>query len=113
MMFSLKQFSVYEPWTDWITFGCRIFYQASLMFKTSERGFSINKELLVENLHEQSLVGLQQVHDGVTARGGIECVVVTKKLIHSDRNAHARYVEILEKQSTEARRRRRNNHGHC
>ncbi|KAJ8890713.1 hypothetical protein PR048_010222 [Dryococelus australis] len=42
-----------------------------------ERGFSINKEL-VENLH-----------------GGIESVVVTKKRIHSARNAHARYVEVL------------------
>lgn len=67
-----------------------------------ERGFSINKELLVENLHEQSLVGLRQVHDGVTARGGIHNVVVTKKLIHSARNAHTRYVEAQEKQRTTA-----------
>ncbi|KAJ8884064.1 hypothetical protein PR048_015921 [Dryococelus australis] len=61
-----------------------------------KRCFSINKENLVENLRKQSLVGL------VTVRGGIESVVVTKKLIHSARNAHARYVEVLEKQSTEA-----------
>lgn len=63
-----------------------------------ERGFSINKECIVENLKEESLVALRQVHDGVTSAGGLESFVITKDLVHSARNAHARYTENLKEQ---------------
>lgn len=62
-----------------------------------ERGFSVNSECLLENQKTESLVALRQVHDAVTAAGGVHAVQVTKSLIHAARNAHARYVEAMEK----------------
>lgn len=61
-----------------------------------ERGFSINKECIIENLQEESLVALRQIYDGVSAEGGVESVEINKALIHSVKNAHARYTEHLE-----------------
>lgn len=52
-----------------------------------ERGFSINKELLVENLTQKSLVAQRMVYDVVTAAGGEHDIVIDKEMIHAARNA--------------------------
>lgn len=62
-----------------------------------ERSFSINKECLIENLKEESLIGLRTVHDAVTAEGGLQGLSVTKSMIHSAQNASSRYKEALAK----------------
>lgn len=41
-----------------------------------ERGFSVNKECLVENLSEESLVAQRQIHDAVLCSGGVEGIEV-------------------------------------
>ncbi|KAJ8884749.1 hypothetical protein PR048_010945 [Dryococelus australis] len=66
-----------------------------------ERGFSINKEIIVENQKER------QIFDAVTAKGGIANMEVSKLMIHSVRNAHSRYNEALQEQKmmTEAKER--------
>lgn len=69
-----------------------------------ERGFSINSECILENQSEESLVALRQVHDAVTVAGGVTSINVTKSLIHSARNAHARYVEFMEKRKDEEKK---------
>jgi len=55
-----------------------------------ERSFSFNKECLVENLHEDSLISQRIVHDAVSACGGVSQVEVTKPMIHAVRIAGTR-----------------------
>jgi hypothetical protein len=62
-----------------------------------ERSFSINKECLVENLQEDSLVAQRCVYDA--AFGGILAAPISKAMIHCVRNASAKRVEALKKKS--------------
>ena len=66
-----------------------------------ERSFSINKECLVENLHNDSLVAQRIVYDAVNSVGGISNLAINKALIHSVRNASARRVEAAKKRAAE------------
>lgn len=52
-----------------------------------KRGFSINKEFLVENLLEESLVAQRTVYDAINAAGGVTEVKIDKSLILNARNA--------------------------
>ncbi|KAJ8892936.1 hypothetical protein PR048_005517 [Dryococelus australis] len=60
-----------------------------------ERGFSVNKELVVENQAQKALVAQRQVYDGVVASGGLHDLKVCKKMIHCARNASRLYAEAL------------------
>lgn len=52
-----------------------------------KRGFSVNKECIVENLHEESLlVGLRTVYDTIID-GSVESVPISIGLIPSAKNA--------------------------
>jgi hypothetical protein len=66
-----------------------------------ERSFSVNKEVLVENLSEHSLIAQRAVHDSVMAVGGIASVKITKTMILEVRNASARRTEALAKKKNE------------
>lgn len=68
-----------------------------------ERGFSVNKQCIVENLKEESLIALRKVCEGVRAAGGIEEFEITTELIHSTKNSHARYTEHLLKQREQSK----------
>lgn len=46
-----------------------------------ERGFSINKNLIVENQLAQSLVAQRHVYDAVKDAGGVKSLEVTKKML--------------------------------
>lgn len=63
---------------------------------TVERGFSINKELTVENLAKESLVARRQIVQGVKKAGGVHCVPITKELLLSASSARSRYQQHLE-----------------
>ena len=71
-----------------------------------ESGFSVNQEMLVENLHEESLVAQRQVYDAVLAAGGVAAVEIEKSMLQHVRGAHSRYQECLRKKriSTETRK---------
>lgn len=69
-----------------------------------ERGFSINKEVVVENQLPRSLIAQRQVYDGVQALGGLKNVEVTKKMILKMRNARSLYSEALEAQKQDNER---------
>jgi hypothetical protein len=72
-----------------------------------EAEFSINRDLLVENLHEESVISQRQVYDAVKLAGGVVSVIVNKKMIQYVRGARGRYEDVLaqEKQtSSEAER---------
>lgn len=63
-----------------------------------ESGFSINKEILIENLKEHSLIAQRRIFDSVTKEGGLMKIELPKQLLHSVRNAHSRYCEALKEQ---------------
>jgi hypothetical protein len=66
-----------------------------------ERSFSINKECLVENLLQDSLIAHRVVYDAVSAVGGVSNIQITKPMIHSVRNASAKRLEAAKKKITE------------
>lgn len=66
-----------------------------------ERGFSVNKECLVENMKEESLVAQRLVYDEVSAAGGVAEVDVTDKMIDMVRSANIRWKEDLERKKKE------------
>ena len=77
-----------------------------------ERGFSVNKELEIENLADQSLVAQRLVCDYINAVGGILNVPITQPLLTSCSAARKRYKRYLEQQrqnkkSKEASRKRK------
>jgi hypothetical protein len=68
-----------------------------------ERSFSANKELLVDNLHEQSLVSLRSVHSAIIAAGDIRKIDISKALISAFCSSSAkRKAALEEKRAKEA-----------
>ena len=64
---------------------------------TVEGGFSINGEMLVENLHEESLIAQRIVYDAVQSAGGLTSVKIDKPLLSYVRGSFARYDEALKR----------------
>ena len=64
---------------------------------TVESGFSINSDVLVENLLEKCVVAQRQVCDGIHHSGGILKVDITKAMIKCVNISHSRYQEALKK----------------
>ena len=60
-----------------------------------ESGFSINGEMLVENLCGDSLIAQHQVYDAVLAAGGITAVKVDKSMLQYVCGDHSACVVIL------------------
>ena len=48
---------------------------------TVESGFSINGDMLVENLHEESLVAQRVVYDAIQSAGGIKSIQIDRSLL--------------------------------
>ncbi|KAJ4946065.1 hypothetical protein JOQ06_023740 [Pogonophryne albipinna] len=63
-----------------------------------ERGFSINKELIVENQKEASLVAQRLIVGHIRAVGGVTNVQLTKELLISVSGARQRYHSYLDDQ---------------
>ena len=66
-----------------------------------ERGFSVNRQLEVENLKEDSLVAQRLIHDHLRAVGGIANVELSKPLLASVASARQRYSMYLDDQRKE------------
>ena len=68
-----------------------------------ERGFSVNKQLLVENLKPKSLVALQRTEDHTNVLElSHENIKIFNELIKSVKEAHHRHQDQLEKQKNKA-----------
>jgi hypothetical protein len=63
---------------------------------TVEGGFSVNGDMLVENLQDESLVAQRIVYDAVQCAGGITSVHIDKALLSFVRGSHARYLLALD-----------------
>jgi hypothetical protein len=61
-----------------------------------ERGFSVNKEILLPNMKEDSLIAQRQVHDAILTYGGAAHVPLTPQLLQSVQSARGRYRTLLE-----------------
>ena len=74
---------------------------------TVERGFSSNKEVMVENLAQHSLVAQRVICDHVHSVGGVLNVAFSKELLLSAASARQRYHAVLDekKRENEATRR--------
>ncbi|CAH3038939.1 unnamed protein product [Pocillopora meandrina] len=65
---------------------------------SAERGFSVNKEIEVENLHEYSLVAQRIICDHLRAVGGVLNVPITKKLLAAAASSRQKYEKHLQDQ---------------
>ena len=63
-----------------------------------ERGFSVNKEIEVENLHEHSLVAQRIICDHLRVVGGVLNVPITKKLLAAAASSRQKYEKHLQDQ---------------
>lgn len=63
---------------------------------TVESGFSINKDILIENQLEETLVAQRRVYDAIQCAGGIHDVQLSPSLLTSVRSARSRYQEYLD-----------------
>lgn len=64
-----------------------------------ESGFSVNKNMLVENLTERSLIARRQVYDYICKQGGAINIDISKELKTHCRRAHFKYTSALEERS--------------
>ena len=60
---------------------------------TVESGFSINADILVENLHEESLVAYRHCYDAIHYAGGVMKVNIDKGMLQYMRSARHKYNE--------------------
>ncbi|GBN24995.1 hypothetical protein AVEN_64573-1 [Araneus ventricosus] len=78
-----------------------------------ERGFSVNKTMLVENLKEQSLINQRRAYDGIKFLGGVENVSITKRMLLADRGVRHLYradlvrKEYLDKKASKTQEKRK------
>ena len=62
-----------------------------------ESGFSVNEAILVENMHEESIIAQRVVYDTIQAVGGVLSVDSNTSLLMSVRASRSRYEEALRK----------------
>ena len=67
-----------------------------------ESGFSINGDMLVENLHEDSLTSQRQCYDAINAAGSLYLVNIDKSMLQYMRGARSRYQVALELKRNES-----------
>ena len=66
-----------------------------------ERGFSINKQLLVENLKEKSLIALHTIEDHLSSSGETpESIKIGREMQQHARKASSQYREDLQMQKS-------------
>ena len=67
-----------------------------------ERGFSVNKHLLVENLKTQSLIALRRIENHMSSSGKTPYdIEITKDMLRHTKEASRRYRDSLECQRKE------------
>jgi len=69
---------------------------AMQLYASVESGFSVNADMLVDNLQGESLVAQRTVYDSVQASGGLIGINIDKSMLQFVRGTHRRYQEALE-----------------
>ena len=65
---------------------------------TAERGFSINKEIEVENLQNENYVSQRLIFDHISSVGGVANVNISKSMIVAAAGARSKYMHHLDEQ---------------
>lgn len=63
-----------------------------------ERGFSVNRQVTVENFKERSFVAQRIIHDHITNIGGLSKLEISHQLLDAASHGRRRYMEYLDKQ---------------
>lgn len=66
-----------------------------------ERGFSVNKDCLEQNVSEETIVARRMIYDSVLSKGGINNIEITKQMVLSVKNTRSLYGEALEQKKKE------------
>jgi len=66
-----------------------------------ERGFSVNKELVIENQSEQTVAARRIIKDHIIHVNGVTNVEITRNMVLAARSARAKYANHLAKQKEE------------
>ena len=61
-----------------------------------EKGFSINRQVMVENLKKRSFIAQRTIHDHLLHVGGLNALVVDKPLLSAAASGRRKYTEYLE-----------------
>ena len=61
-----------------------------------EKGFSINRQVMVENLKERSFIAQRTIRDHLLHVGGLNALVVDKPLLSAAASGRRKYTECLE-----------------
>ena len=67
-----------------------------------ESGFSVNADMLVENLKEESLIAQPRVYDSIVVSGGVLNVNITSGMLTYARQSHLLYQECLKQNREKA-----------
>jgi len=73
-----------------------------------ERGFSVSKELVVENQSEQTLAARKIIKDHIIHVNGVTTFEITRNMLLSARSARAKYANYLGQQKEEQKIEKRN-----
>ena len=73
-----------------------------------ERGFSVTKELVVENQSEQTLAAGRIIKDHIIRVNGVTNVEITCNMVLAARSARAKYANYLAQQKEEQEVEKRN-----
>lgn len=68
---------------------------------TVERGFSVNRQVMVENMKEQTFIAQRTIHDHIQSIGGLGQLVVSRELLAAASAGRKRYAAYLEEQKKE------------
>ena len=73
-----------------------------------ERGFSVNKELVVENQSEQTVAARRIIKDHIIHVNGVTNVEITRNMVLAARSARVKYANYLAQQKEEQEVEKRN-----
>ena len=79
---------------------CKIIFTLSHGQAAVERGFSVNREIIVENLQQKSLISQRLVYDYITVKhaSSLYEYAIPNALLLECKISHAKYVQFLEDQ---------------
>ena len=68
---------------------------------TVERGFSVNRQVMIENMKEQTFIAQRTIQDHIQSIGGLDQLVVSRELLAAASAGRQRYSAYLEEQKKE------------
>lgn len=78
---------------------------------TVERGFSVNRQVMIENMKEQTFIAQRTIHDHIQSIGGLGQLVVSRELLAAASAGRKRYAAYLEEQKKEQQQASQNRKG--